>query len=48
MAAYAGNKQVVFRISARDGMGRVRHGTARVGSPATGTVSNRIEVEWDT
>lgn len=44
---YAGNTQVIYRIEVKDGEGRTKTGTAKIGSATTGTLSDEIEIVWD-
>lgn len=46
-AVRAGNKQVLYRITVVDVDGNQRTGLARIGSESTGTLSDKIVVEWD-
>ena len=43
----AANKQIVYRIKVEDESGHVRRGTVRVGTAATGVLSDDVNVEWD-
>lgn len=43
----ASNKQIIYRIKAADESGLVRRGTVRLGSAATGVLSDDVSVEWD-
>jgi hypothetical protein len=43
----ATNKQILYRIKAVEESGQVRQGIVRVGSAATGVLSDDVSVEWD-
>lgn len=42
----ARDKRVVYRIAVKDSGGHAKHGVARLGEVATGTLGDKVEVEW--
>jgi hypothetical protein len=47
LAGHDDFEQIIYRIKAADDSGLVRRGSVRLGSAATGVLSDDVSVEWD-
>jgi lipopolysaccharide export LptBFGC system permease protein LptF len=44
---WAANKQIMYRVTVKDPDGKTKTGIVKLGSEGSGTLSNKVTVEWD-